>query len=865
MSKLIENLQQLIESSHYDEAEKEAYRLLREDPDNLEIMTTLARVLAIQEKNAEATTLIDNIIQLDTKNYYPLYLLGIIKGRQEDYDEAIKLYNKALIFSPKNGTIYYRLGQIHNNSKYKYKNEHVALLNFRKAVTSDNPPPEAFLALVSLEPSSRSIYILQNGISRYPEDENLNFSLCQKLYSLEEYSKCIDAIDSAINHGIASDSFKRLKAEVLYKTQKYEEAFNALQGLENDDARDVMSTRVFEGLLMYEAEKLELSEKILEKVIAEDISNHLNFNAHIILICCHIRNSNLEKAEKIFKEIPTDTDLTNPIFLSSSFLEIDTYFLEALDGLISAGEETTRNKAQYFRTVYEYMPVVLGENKLPIDGLEKIKKDFIALIDLPEIRKSRVHECLYYVSLELKNWTDALSYYFLSEIHEEKHLYLGDIDDKVLEGITKNQKGIEKFFSVLEKMINDFGYRSHRIAEGSLSQLITFFYSKERFDLVIRVSEKFSYTNIFEAGCVFEVAYAYNKINNKKQAKNFYKAYLRDVGENFAVANNLALLEEDFGNLAEAERLSQLAMDLDANDEKAKNNHARIVTRIQKEEEHKRAYQKAADLFRQESDTVRFLAVKLYSTKADDDIIFYNESKISSISGLETEEIEFRINDFIKKKYFEEITNESISFDGRLLRPNPIVTPLLQDELRKLEEKDATMAVANDILSKNLDSKYGYNDLLLNNLIVIKSAKLSKMLERDLYETVIALAIKSYKSALILCGSIAEAVLLDNLLSKKEDSLKALERILSKENKQLKSDDKHLDRWVLDRLLDVALESRIISENLYHWGHGLRGFRNLVHPGVEQRQAMEVSRENAEMAWNVVKRLLSEISAKDQT
>jgi hypothetical protein len=60
------------------------------------------------------------------------------------------------------------------------------------------------------------------------------------------------------------------------------------------------------------------------------------------------------------------------------------------------------------------------------------------------------------------------------------------------------------------------------------------------------------------------------------------------------------------------------------------------------------------------------------------------------------------------------------------------------------------------------------------------------------------------------------------------------------------------------------METKLISENLYHWGHGLRGFRNLVHPGVEQRQSIEVSRENAEMAWNVVKRLLREIKAKEK-
>lgn len=153
---------------------------------------------------------------------------------------------------------------------------------------------------------------------------------------------------------------------------------------------------------------------------------------------------------------------------------------------------------------------------------------------------------------------------------------------------------------------------------------------------------------------------------------------------------------------------------------------------------------------------------------------------------------------------------------------------------------------------------------MLDKLSFVNSEELSKMLERDLYETVLALALKSYKSVLILCGSIAELVLLDAMVAQKDKAIKALESVLAKENKSFKSDDAKLDRWVLDRLLDVALDMNLISENLYHWGHGLRGFRNLVHPGVEQRQSIEVSRENAEMAWNVVKRLLTEFKDSEE-
>ncbi|MCC6260885.1 MAG: hypothetical protein IT311_08485 [Anaerolineales bacterium] len=373
----------------------------------------------------------------------------------------------------------------------------------------------------------------------------------------------------------------------------------------------------------------------------------------------------------------------------------------------------------------------------------------------------------------------------------------------------------------------------------------------------------FPYESIRSAESVFEVAFAYNKTGDKKQSKNYYRAYLKNVGGNSAVMNNLGLLEEGDGDLAEAERLFKSAINLDPNDDIVKENHKRIVARLQKEEEQQRAFQKASDLYQQELESAKLLIVKLYSSKTSDGVIYCNENKLTSLLGLQIEEIEFQIDDFLKKKYFEKISNESAAFEGRLVRTNPVIEPLLEEDLLRFQEKDALNAIANDLLSQNLQNKYGYGKELLEKLSIIKTPQLSKMLERDLYETVVSLAVKSYKSTLILCGSVVESILLDQLSIREADALTGLERVLTKDGKKITGDDKNLNRWVLDRLLDVALELRIISQNLYHWGHGLRGFRNLVHPGVEQRQTMEVSRENAEMAWNVVKGLLNEIKIKE--
>jgi hypothetical protein len=102
-------------------------------------------------------------------------------------------------------------------------------------------------------------------------------------------------------------------------------------------------------------------------------------------------------------------------------------------------------------------------------------------------------------------------------------------------------------------------------------------------------------------------------------------------------------------------------------------------------------------------------------------------------------------------------------------------------------------------------------------------------------------------------------MLLDQLITRRQEAQNALQELLGISGSTLKSEDRKIDRWSLDRLLDVCLKLGLVSKNLYHWGHGIRDFRNLVHPAAEQRKTIEVSRENANTAWNVVKRLIREL------
>ena len=121
-------------------------------------------------------------------------------------------------------------------------------------------------------------------------------------------------------------------------------------------------------------------------------------------------------------------------------------------------------------------------------------------------------------------------------------------------------------------------------------------------------------------------------------------------------------------------------------------------------------------------------------------------------------------------------------------------------------------------------------------------------LENDYLELEKCLSNKSYKSVLILSGSIIEAILIDYLISLDLNGLT--------KSKLLK--------WDLNNAIKKCFELNIISEKSKNLSDVVRNYRNLIHPGRTVRTKIILDENDAIVAKSLVEIIIKEVGEKKQ-
>jgi hypothetical protein len=131
----------------------------------------------------------------------------------------------------------------------------------------------------------------------------------------------------------------------------------------------------------------------------------------------------------------------------------------------------------------------------------------------------------------------------------------------------------------------------------------------------------------------------------------------------------------------------------------------------------------------------------------------------------------------------------------------------------------------------------------------ITDADLQKLLEQDWQEAQRVQGVGAWKSCLLLCGSILEGILMNALNQDWVNSSAEFSR-------RKKKPAPPVNEWDLVDLVEVANRLRMFPKGTIYLSNAVREFRNLIHPGRQIREHIQVTEEQATIAINSVRILL---------
>lgn len=131
------------------------------------------------------------------------------------------------------------------------------------------------------------------------------------------------------------------------------------------------------------------------------------------------------------------------------------------------------------------------------------------------------------------------------------------------------------------------------------------------------------------------------------------------------------------------------------------------------------------------------------------------------------------------------------------------------------------------------------------------------IIESRLNEARVALKAGANLSVIFLCGSVLEAVLLG--AAQKEPAK------FNKEKSSPKADDgqvKRFHEWSLSQLIDVACKVGFLKPDVKKFSHGLRDFRNYIHPYQQMTSGFSPDQHTAKVCFQVLKAALADVAGE---
>ncbi len=131
------------------------------------------------------------------------------------------------------------------------------------------------------------------------------------------------------------------------------------------------------------------------------------------------------------------------------------------------------------------------------------------------------------------------------------------------------------------------------------------------------------------------------------------------------------------------------------------------------------------------------------------------------------------------------------------------------------------------------------------------------IIESRLDEARVAMEAGAYLSVIFLCGSVLEAVLLGAAQNDPACFNRAVAAPKAKDGKI-----KCFHKWRLSQFIDVACEIGLLKPDVKKFSHGLRDFRNYIHPYEQMRSGFSPDAHTAKVCFQVLRAALADIAGE---
>ena len=762
-------------------------------------------------------------------------ILGLLDASK--FEEAEERLKSLLRKTPRDPVANYYLGRLYGDYRNPGRSRDKSRKCFQICVAADPPLEWAFPRLARLETNARhALRILRKGAELFPDNPEILYSLLRAV-PLEERAQVYEIM---VEKDVTDDSSRILMARTYADLGRFGDALDLVRDLHPESETSFLALELVRASYMLELGKSGDALSKLHATIERDINHELEYAAHLISIVAYLRNgsSALHEALRVFSEIPDEFEFCPPFYPCEEAACFDyvRYLLEAVRLLLRC----TRRKAIAAKARGIRALSILASESFDLHSRIKIRRDLeFAHSNTP----GNVKYCLGLIKIESVDGnvfqvyrlsTDLLSSLFGDELREaagEIHWYLsliGECSDSDFDRILRD----------LRNRLAEDRYRiAQGVAAGVLVPVIERLHKRKEYSSVVELVRLLGDYYLTNTDVLFEIAYALSNAGDRGAAAKYYELHLQKHGDTSPTLNNLALIREAAGELQEAENLLHKAKVIEPDDPLIKRNLKRIAS-----------LRKAAATFMRASLREKKALLALWDERDVDDRIVFREADLHDTLGMSDEEASLLFEHLVSEKILIPIEDaDSTSVEERY-EVNPEVRKSLPQFRDEVGQGTEALEIAADIGPRGF-LRIGYDEELRRCLNKMGSAELQSMLDRDLREAAFGLLTRSYKSTMILCGSLIEAILLDRLSTAGVAKWKCSDGRM-----------RRIEKLALSALLDAARHETLIDDELFYLAHALREFRNLIHPGVEHRRtAVAITERNARIAWDITRKLLDEI------